>query len=206
MRTLRGKAMKRFKFYGLVFLGTLWVMFAVLAVRAPAQDHDTRWVYRTIWKQGRVCDVWGHCYVRRWRETQRFRNHVYHHPETRVRSYVKREDDRRIDRGKCARDDETHREIWIEVLSTEHQSEENAREAARKAWMARAQWDVGGTYMNLDEAEGVKWRCGPSNAHDTASGRISEAVGTVTGKGGQNVRCSVVARPCRGPRESDRRR
>jgi hypothetical protein len=199
--------MKRFKFYGALFVGTLWLMFMVLAVRAPAQDHDTRWVYRTIKQQYVAYDHWTGQYVYRYRYVrQRVRNHVYHLPEMRVYGYAKREDDRRVDRGKCARDDENHREIWIEVLSTEHQSEENAREAARKAWMARAQWDVGGQYMNLDEAEGVKWRCGPSNAHDTASGRLSEAVGTVTGKGGQNVRCSVVARPCKGARESDRRR
>ncbi len=187
------------------------VFLLVLVNEGRSQDQDTRWIYRTIRQQYWAYDNWTGQTVLRYRYVQkRYRNHTYVLPETRVYSYVRRDDDDRRagreDRGKCARDEDSHRPVWIDVLSTEHQSEENAREAARKAWMARAQWEVGGAYMNLDEAEGVRWRCGPSNAHDTASGRISEAVGTVTGKGGQNVRCALSARPCKGPRESDRGR
>lgn len=193
--------------------GALWVglMLVVFVWPARAQDQgDSRWIYRTIRQQYWAYDHWTGQTVLRYRYVQRrYPNHSYRLPETRVYSYIQREDDRgdrRVDRGRCARDEETHKPIWLEVLSTEHQGEEAAREAARKAWMARAQWDVGGAYMNLDEAQDVRWRCGPSNAHDTASGRVSEVVGTVTGKGGQNVRCSVIARPCKGPRESDRGR
>lgn len=204
--------MRKLKFYGWMVFGAFWVVLMVWVICGPswAQDQDSRWVRQTIYRhyQAWVCN-WDHCaWVRRSRAVgERW---VQREP-TRVYSYIQRErederGDRRVDRGRCARDEETHKPIWLEVLSTEHQSEEAAREAARKAWMARAQWDVGGAYMNLDEAQDVRWRCGPSNAHDTASGRISEAVGTVTGKGGQNVRCSVVARPCKGPRESDRSR
>lgn len=91
----------------------------------------------------------------------------------------------------------------VDVLSTEHQTEDNAREAARKLWMAKTQWTHGGQYMDLDEAAHIRWRCGPSNAHDTAAGRISEAAGVLTGKGGQNVRCALWARPCRVERKGD---
>jgi len=194
--------------FGIVMLVLLAIVFAS---ESRSQEYHCRYVQRTYpsW------DSWTGQVVTRWRYVRKcHRNHAYYLPEddrrTRVYSYVRRDDDDRRagreDRGKCARDEESHRPVWIDVLSTEHQSEESAREAARKAWMARSQWEVGGAYMNLDEAEGVRWRCGPSNAHDTASGRISEAVGTVTGKGGQNVRCALSARPCKGPRESDRGR
>lgn len=85
----------------------------------------------------------------------------------------------------------------IEVVSTEHTSEENAAEAARKLWMAKTQWLKGGQYMNLENANDVFWSCGPSNAHDTASGKLAEAASKLTGKDGQNVRCELWARPCK---------
>lgn len=91
----------------------------------------------------------------------------------------------------------------VDVLSTEHQSEDNAREAARKLWMSKTQWEHGSQWMDLDEAAHIRWRCGPSNAHDTAAGRLSEAAGVLTGKGGQNVRCALWARPCRVERSKD---
>ncbi len=91
----------------------------------------------------------------------------------------------------------------VDVLSTEHQSEDNAREAARKLWMAKVQWQHGSQWMDLDEASHIRWRCSPSNAHDTASGRLAEAAGALTGKGGQNVRCALWAKPCRVERKAD---
>jgi len=120
--------------------------------------------------------------------------------ETRVYGYSRREDDDWRSEGRrndqCLQND-------VDVLSTEHQTEDNAREAARKLWMAKVQWVLGGQYMDLDEAAHVRWRCGPSNAHDTFGGKISEGVGILTGKGGQNVRCAVWARPCRVERKGD---
>lgn len=93
----------------------------------------------------------------------------------------------------------------VEVVSTEHQGEENARESARKLAMAKIQWLYGSQYMNIDEGADVRWRCGPSNAHDTFSGKIAEGVGALTGRGGQNVRCELWVRPCRVEREKDQR-
>lgn len=118
--------------------------------------------------------------------------------ETRVYGYSRREDEERPERR-----DQCWQGGDVDVLSTEHQTEDNAREAARKLWMAKVQWSVGGQYMDLDEAAHIRWRCGPSNAHDTASGRIAEAAGVLTGKGGQNVRCALWARPCKVERKAD---
>jgi hypothetical protein len=60
--------------------------------------------------------------------------------------------------------------------------------------------------MDLESADKVRWRCGPSNAHDTFSSRISEAAGKLVGRDGQNVRCALWATPCRGDREKEARR
>ena len=92
----------------------------------------------------------------------------------------------------------------VSVLSTEHTQEENAREAARKLWMATSQWKYGGQYMAIENARDVLWRCSASNAHDTISGRIAESVGKLTGREGQNVRCALWAVPCKAQRERDR--
>lgn len=85
----------------------------------------------------------------------------------------------------------------IEVISTEHTNEENAREAGRKMLMAAIQWRIGGAYMDLSLAEEFREHCGPSNAMDTMSSRISEATNKLIGQEGQNVRCIMRARPCR---------
>ena len=142
----------------------------------------------------RYCDVFGYCSLR-------YRCLRYRRAESRVYSYERREEtDQWRERGsradQCLPQD-------VDVLSTEHQTEDNAREAARKLWMAKTQWSHGGQYMDLDEAAHIRWRCGPSNAHDTASGKLAEAAGVLTGKGGQNVRCALWARPCRVERKGD---
>ena len=167
------------------FLLAIVLAMAALPDCAVAQPEET---YRTIRRT--YCNGWGHCYQRN--ERQR----VY---APRVYGYERRQDDRwnRPDRqDQCL-------PAEVDVLSTEHQSEDNAREAARKLWMAKVQWSLGGQYMDLDEAAHIRWRCGPSNAHDTASGRLSEAAGALTGKGGQNVRCALWAYPCRVERAPD---
>lgn len=110
---------------------------------------------------------------------------------TRVYAYERRHDEDRWERrDQCL-------SVEVDVLSTEHQSEDKAREAARKLWMSKTQWQHGGQYMSLDEAAKVRWRCGPSNAHDTIAGRLSEGVAQLTGREGQNVRCQLWAHPCR---------
>lgn len=135
---------------------------------------------------------------------RRVRNHVYHLPEqhpTRVFSYEKRrlDDDRDRDdpRRQCLN-------ATLDVLSTEHSTEDNAREAARKLMMAKIQWTAGGQYMDLSNAADIRWRCSASNAHDTVSGRLSEATAKLTGREGQNVRCALWVKPCKAPKEKDR--
>ncbi len=171
-------------FTALMFMALFWLVMALTGARAEPEDG-----WRVIRKQFRVCDWTGCSYV---------------HRNVRVYSYARRADDwdenrwrERGGRYDLCRPEE------VDVLSTEHQSEDNAREAARKLWMAKVQWTIGGQYMDLDEAAHIRWRCGPSNAHDTASGRLAEAAGALTGKGGQNMRCALWARPCRVERKAD---
>jgi len=168
----------------------------LLARQAKAEDYRCSYVQRSY----PAIDTWSGQVVTRYRYVRQcYRNHTYHYPErepTRVYGYTRRDDD---ERPQC-------KSQSVDVLSTEHQTEEAAREAAKKLWMAKSQWEIGGQFMNLEEASDVRWRCGPSNAHDTVSGRLAEAAGTLTGKGGQNMRCALSARPCKGPRESDRGR
>lgn len=179
---------RRFPTTALLVICVLAVCAIVAAVKAPAH--------------ARECARYGIVYVHReWPEhpyrTRRCLQWV--REATRVYSYERRDDD---ERERVSRSDQCLA-TEIDVLSTEHQAEEPAREAARKLWMAKVQWQLGGQYMDLDEAAHVRWRCGPSNAHDTAAGRLSEAAGVLTGKGGQNVRCALWARPCRVERKSD---
>ena len=185
----------------LILVAAVW-MLPLHAAFAEGGD-DTRWVWRTIRQQYRSCDTWtGHCYLA-WRYVRvRRQNHVYHLPEqhpTRVHAYERRrdDDDRRHERGpQCVT-------TVVDVVSTEHTQEEHARDAARKLWMSKTQWQWGGQYMNLEEASEVRWRCGPSNAHDTFSAKIAENVGKLVGRDGQNVRCQLWALPCRAKREAD---
>mgnify|MGYP001609994126 CR=1 FL=1 len=132
----------------------------------------------------RSCDVFG-CSIR-YRCVRR--------AATRVYGYERREEDDRW-REQGRRRDQCL-DVEVDVLSTEHHSEDNARESARKLWMSKVQWQHGSRHMDLDAAAAVRWQCGPSNAHDTMSGKLAETVGTLTGKGGQNVRCALWARPC----------
>ena len=86
---------------------------------------------------------------------------------------------------------------YVKIVSTEHTNKANAMEAAKKMWAAAAQWEEGSQYMSLDLAEDYREHCGPSNAMDTMSGRISEATNKLIGQEGQNLRCVIRARPCR---------
>ncbi len=176
------------------------VLAVITAVPAASED-DSRWVRRSVWSS---CDFWGaNCVryrIRDYEHRRRYVQRVYRRHEPRVMAYVRRDRDdwetRRDERAQCI-------DTVVDVVSTEHQGEDNARESARKLWMARTQWNYGGQYMALDEAADVRWRCGPSNAHDTMSGRLAEAAGKLVGREGQNVRCALWARPCRAQREAD---
>lgn len=169
------------------------VAMAAMALPAEAQPEPTI-SWHSIRARKWVCREWGGCdWEYRWRRVR---------VEPRYYAAPRRDwdEDRWRERGGrydlCLPGE-------VDVLSTEHQTEDNAREAARKLWMAKTQWTHGGQYMDLDEAAHIRWRCGPSNAHDTAAGKLSEAAGVLTGKGGQNVRCALWARPCRVERKGD---
>lgn len=171
----------------LILICVLVVFAWIAAVKADAgycASYGIRYVARE-WPQSNYRER----YCRRWVSGE----------STLVYGYERREDD---DRDRPSRLDQCRSEE-VDVLSTEHQTEDNAREAARKLWMAKVQWVLGGQYMDLDEAAHIRWRCGPSNAHDTAAGKLSEAAGVLTGKAGQNVRCALWARPCRVERKAD---
>ena len=93
----------------------------------------------------------------------------------------------------------------VDVVSTEHTQADHARDAARKAWMAKTQWRWGGRFMDLDQARAVQWNCGPSNAHDTFSSKLVEGATKLVGGDGQNVRCALTARPCLAREDDDRK-
>lgn len=198
---------------------SVWVAVAMLAAvlgwlparEARAQD-QSGWISNTLRQQciAERCWRYKHWQPRAYRTVRRVRR-VYSPPPVVYRGprhdrydddYDRRDDHRhgfRTDKPshKCVREVE-------EVVSTEHQTEVNAREAARKLWMARVQWRHGGQYMNLEEAEDVRWQCGPSSAMDTISGRLAEGTAKLLGREGQNMRCELWARPCRAGREHGR--
>jgi hypothetical protein len=159
----------------------------VVALTPYAQAQDYRWSRRL------KCDrYYGFCnWV--W-----YRYRVHHKPISvfRYRDNYRYHDERR---GLC-------QDREIQVVSTEHTNEDNARESARKLWMAFAGWRDGERFMDLDQAADVRWSCGPSSAMGTITGRISQAAEQMVGKGGQNVRCELRARPCEAPLEPDRDR
>jgi hypothetical protein len=169
-----------------------YLILAALAVMvSPAQARDC------VWREQHYACVnvyTGHQKTcTRWRCISR---HTHYYGPGREYELTQDRYDR-DDRGLCL-------SVTVDVLSTEHTQEDNAREAARKLWMAKTQWAHGGQYMALENASDVRWRCSASNAHDTVSGRIAEAAGALTGRGGQNVRCALWARPCKAAREKDR--
>jgi hypothetical protein len=138
----------------------------------------------------RTCDWTGHCY-----RVQRARTHKPRRKYRRIpeRDWTEWEDDMDSDRDRspeCLPN-------FVDVTSTEHTNEENGKEAATKMWMAKVQWHHGSKYMDLDNASNKQDGCSKSNAMDTMSGRISEATNKLIGQEGQNIRCVIIARPCR---------
>lgn len=85
----------------------------------------------------------------------------------------------------------------VTVVSTPHQDEITAREAAEMQWRARAQFMVGGLYMDPSLSRDQKWLCSITDPRDSISGTLSEATAKITGKTGELYRCYFSARPCR---------
>ncbi len=196
------------------------IMFAILALlclpyaAAKAEGDGAQWVRPSLWSS---CEWWGNCaryryrgWEEKWvrvrkvyrpnyydREPRRYHTATRDYREATLHHYRHPADkyEDRDDRGpRCL--SKIH-----EVLSTEHQSEDNAKESAKKLMMAKIQWELAGKYMGLNFAADTRWRCSASNAHDTMSGRLAETAAKLTGRDGQNVRCTLWARPCKAPRE-----
>lgn len=120
------------------------------------------------------------------------------YPKKEVRQY-RAPDSGDSRRPVCVSDD-------VEVVSTEHTTQDNAMEAARKMWAFSTQWKWGSQYMALELADDFRSYCGQSNAMDTASGKLNEAMSSMVGKDGVNVRCIIRARPCRALLKPERHR
>lgn len=189
-----------------------------------AQDQDNRWVRPALRETERVkCEWTGNCerYYRyeRWRERrahwQRYRQERYERDPRLPKDvdYISIRD-RERQGFVCKRKP-------IDVLSTEHQSEEDAFDAGVKMWMAKTNWVDGGQYMELASAAAAFKRCGPSNPHDNFSGKVSEGAQRVVkfipgtaanrarkaGEAPGNKRCYITAIPCTPPLEpADRER
>lgn len=82
----------------------------------------------------------------------------------------------------------------VRALGTPHVTEDAARGAAQRHWQATVRYDHGEKYMNIETAQGVKWRCARAETNETTVGRVAE---TITGGEAWRMRCEVVARPCR---------
>lgn len=91
----------------------------------------------------------------------------------------------------------------VTVVSTPHQDEITAREAAEMQWRARAQFMVGGLYMDPSLSKDRKWLCSITDPRDAISGTLSEATAKLAGKSGELYRCYFSARPCRANIEFD---
>lgn len=176
----RGKKMKRLKFYGAMAIGLLWLIFFALFLvtdKARAQDQDHRWVYRTIWKQQWVCDIWGSCYLRRWRETVRYQNHAYRLPPVRVYGYTRRERDDGGERCKALR----------RAVGQQHLTVDGAKKEANDAWAGTVRFHHGEKYLDLSNAREVTYTCSRSSIKE----------GGVTTLGQTLTRCEIEAVPCR---------
>lgn len=218
-----------------ILLTVVGGLFWAFSVPACSQEQDIRWAKEGM---GYVCSWSGECYKRYQPYRQaRERRHTHTHSHTqygsRYRPYESERyppaeyytvrprgydyhDDRR---GDAEDEHERHGErcgdhrhqclpVSVKVLSTEHTEEGHAKDAATKLWMAEVQDAHGSRFMDLQNACNIRWRCGASNAHDTFSGRWSEAIAKAQGKDGQNVRCRLWATPCLAPmvREEKSRR
>ena len=85
----------------------------------------------------------------------------------------------------------------VDVISTPHQTIEAAKDAAQTQWRAKAQFMVGGIYMDPRLSEDQKWLCSITDPRDSASSKVSETTGKLLGNSGELYRCYFSARPCR---------
>jgi hypothetical protein len=85
----------------------------------------------------------------------------------------------------------------VDVISTPHQTIDDAKSAAQTQWRAKAQFLAGGIYMDPKWSEDQKWLCSITDPRDSASSKVSETTGRLLGNSGELYRCYFSARPCR---------
>ena len=146
-----------------------------------AQD-DSAWIRRTIRATAKSnCEWYGDCErwyrYKAWRERQAHLRRIAREREpTRVYAYERRDDDERYRTGNECRD--RRRVVGDQGLSTAL-----AQGQADKAWQQDVRFYMGERFMDIKNAEGVRYECSRSSVGETL---------------GQTFhRCEVSARPCR---------
>ena len=169
-----------------VLTGAL-LLWALTPQTLQAQD-DSAWIRRTIRQTAKDnCEWYGDCY--QWHRYQVWRNWKRRQAQaqlrervrepTRVYAYQRYDDDERYRTGNECRD--RRRVVGDQGLSTAL-----AQGQADKAWQQDIRFYLGERFMDIKNAEGVRYECSRSSVGETL---------------GQTFhRCEVSARPCRAPK------
>jgi hypothetical protein len=167
--------------YFLLAFGFMWVFLLLIlfSSQGKAEGDDSRWVYRTIRQSYWAYDHWTGQTVLRYRYVQkRYPNHTYYLPETRVYSYVRRDDD--------DRHEDRHRRHQckdrIRIVGDQHLTVDGAKGAADKAWSQTVRFYHGERFMDVANASGAAYTCSRSS--------VGETLGQVFN------RCELEAKPC----------
>ena len=159
-----------------------------------AQD-DSAWIRRTIRATAKSnCEWYGDCErwyrYKAWRERQAHLRRMARERERapmRVYGYERRDDDERYRTGSECRDRKR-------VVGDQHLTVAGAQGQADKAWQQDVRFYLGERFMDVKNAEGVRYECSRSS--------VGETLGQIL------HRCEVSARPCRAPKieqEGERR-
>ena len=115
-------------------------------------------------------------------------------PPKQVRAWVKNAPPRVIIRRDVVTkpeklDDESHCKPAIKAVGDQALSEDTARTAAEKHWMATTRWQAGERFMDFKNAKVIHIECSRSSVPVT-----NGVVGSVLPN---EHRCEIIARPCR---------
>jgi len=80
----------------------------------------------------------------------------------------------------------------ISAVGTEHYSENDAKKAAIKAWMAEIRHRFGTEMMDINNARDINFRCVISTPGDRVSDKIAQWT-----RGDLLKECRIVANPCK---------
>ena len=148
------------------------IALALLVPLGSAQAEGTEdavWARRVIWQQRRA---------ERLERTERLERRRYY---ARVYGYTRREED---DRGERCRD--TRRVVGDQGLSVAL-----AQGQADKSWAADVRFHLGERYMDIANAEDIRYECSRSSVGETL---------------GQTFhRCQISAKPCKSPKVEAKR-